>query len=61
MYVAFVDFRKAFDSVRHYDLLAAIRKEGVSGKFAGAVRDMNNSLLSWVRVNDDLTDLFDSQ
>ena len=40
MYVAFVNFRKAFVSVSHYDLLAAIRKEGVSGKFAGAIRDI---------------------
>ena len=46
MYVAFVDFRNAFDSVRQYDLLAAVRKEGVSGKFAAAIRAMYDSLLS---------------
>ena len=39
MYVAFVDFRKAFDSVRHCKLLEALQKEGVSGKFA--VRSKN--------------------
>ena len=43
MYVAFVDFRKAFDSVWHSELLDRIQKEGVSGKFAGA---MYISLLS---------------
>ena len=59
MYVAFVDFRKAFDSVRHYDLLAALRKEVVSGKCAGDIRAMYNSLLSCVRVNGELTDFFD--
>ena len=44
--VAFVDFRKAFDSVRHHCILAAIRKEGVAVKFAGAIRAMYNYLLS---------------
>ena len=43
MYAAFVDFRKAFDSVRHCD---TIRKEGVSGKFAGSIKAMYISLLS---------------
>ena len=55
MYVAFADFRKAFDSVRHYYLLAAVRKEGVPGKFAGAIRAMYYSMLSCVSVNGELT------
>ena len=46
MYAAFVDFRKAFDSVRHCELLDTIRKEGVSGKFARAIKAMYISLLS---------------
>ena len=50
MYVAFVDFRKAFDSVRHCKLLEILQREGVSGKFAGAIKAMYNSLLSCVRV-----------
>ena len=45
-----MDVRKAFDSVKQYDLLAAIRKEGVSGKFAGAIRAMHNSVI--LRYND---------
>ena len=40
-----MDVRKAFDSVKHYYLLAAIRKEDVSGKFAGAIRAMHNSVI----------------
>jgi hypothetical protein len=59
MYVAFVDFRKAFDSVKHYELLATMRKEGVSEKFAGAIKAMYNSLLSCVRVSNEYTDFFD--
>ena len=46
LYVAFVDFRKAFDSVRHDKLLDCIRNQGVKGKFFGALRAMYNSLLS---------------
>ena len=46
LYVAFVDFRKAFDSVRHCKLLETLQKEGVSGMFAGSIMAMYNSLLS---------------
>ena len=59
MYVAFVDFRKAIDSVRHCELLEAIRKEGVSGKFAGAIRAMYSSLLSCVRMKNEYADFFE--
>ena len=59
MYVACVDFREAFDSVRHCELLEAIRKEGVSGKFAGAKRAMYSSLLSCVRMENEYTDFFE--
>ena len=31
LYVAFVDFRKAFDSVRHDKLLDCIRNQGIKG------------------------------
>ena len=43
LYVAFVDFRKAFDSVRHDKLLDCIRNQGIKGKFFGALRAMYNS------------------
>ena len=45
MYIAFADFRKAFDSVRLCKPLEAMQKEGVSGKFAGAIKAMRSSLL----------------
>ena len=37
LYVAFVDFRKAFDSVRHDKLLQAVQQEGVKGKFFASI------------------------
>ena len=46
MYVAFVDFRNAFNPVRHCKLLETLQKEGVFGKFAGATKATYNSLLS---------------
>ena len=33
LYIAFVDFRKAFDSVRHNKLFQAVQQEGVKGIF----------------------------
>ena len=51
LYVAFVDFRKAFDSVRHDKLLGCIRNQGIKGNFFGALRAMYNSLLSCFRDN----------
>ena len=59
MYVAFVDFRKAIDSVGNCELLEAIRKEGLSGKFAGAKRAMYSSLFSCVGMKNQYTDFFE--
>jgi hypothetical protein len=51
LYVAFVDFRKAFDSVKHETLLDVIQREGIKGKFFVAIKSMYNSLISCVRSN----------
>jgi len=59
LYVAFVDFKKAFDSVRHDVLLNAINTEGITGKFFISLMSMYNSLISCVRVNGDFSDFFD--
>ena len=59
LYVAFVDFKKAFDSVRHNKLLDAIYKEGVKGKLFCALKSMYDRLLSCVRVNGCCSDFFD--
>ena len=59
LYVAFVDFRKAFDSVRHDKLLDCIRNQGIKGKFFGALRAMYNSLLSCIRANCKYSEFFE--
>ena len=43
----------ALDSVRHCKLLGTLRKEGVSGKSAGAIKAMYNPLLSCDRVKNE--------
>ena len=53
LYVAFVDLRKAFDSVRHDKLLEAVQQEGVKGECFASIKSMYDSLLSCVRTNND--------
>jgi hypothetical protein len=59
LYVAFVDFKKAFDSVRHDRLLECIRNEGVKGKCCASLSAMYESLLSCIRVNGHLSEYFE--
>ena len=59
LYVAFVDFKKAFDSVHHDKLLQAMQKEGVQGKFFASIKSVYDSLLSCVRANGEYSDFFD--
>ena len=53
LYVAFADFKKAFDSVHHDKLLQAMQKEGVQGKFFAPIKSMYDSccLVSGQTVN----------
>jgi hypothetical protein len=59
LYVAFVDFKKAFDSVRHGKLFECLIKTGVKGKFLEALKAMYSSLVSCIRVNDVYSDFFE--
>ena len=43
LYVAFVDFKKAFDSVNRNALWSVLRKNGVNGKLYMALRGIYNS------------------
>ena len=49
LYVAFVDFKKAFDSVNRNRLWESLRKNGVNGKLYLALRGMYDSVLACVR------------
>ena len=54
LYVAFIDFRKAFDSVIRTKLWVILRKNGLKGKMYQAVVSMYNVVKSKVRAGNDL-------
>ena len=58
LYVAFVDFKKAFDSVHNNKLLQAMQKEGIQGKCFASIKSMYDSLLSCVRANNKYSDFY---
>lgn len=58
-YVAFVDFRKAFDSVNRNALWNVLRKTGVNGKLYRALRSIYDSVLACVRDKSIYTDFFE--
>ena len=49
LYVAFVDFKKAFDSVNRNNLWNVLRKQGVNGKMYKALRGIYDSVIACVR------------
>ena len=59
LYTAFIDFKKAFDSVRHNKLLDYIKNQGVRGKFFSSLKAMYNSLVSCIRANCEFSEFFD--
>ena len=58
LYAAFIDFRKAFDSVRREKLWIVLKKNGLKGKMYNALKSMYDTVLAQVRVNGDLTNMF---
>lgn len=58
IYIAFVDFSKAFDSIIHDHLWVSLLNNGIHGKFMNVIRSMYNSLLSCVKTQDGLTTMF---
>ena len=58
LYVAFIDFRKAFDSVVRTKLWNILRKRGVKGKMYQAIVCMYKVVKAKVRSGSDLTDSF---
>ena len=58
LYVAFVDFRKAFDSVDRDQLWKILYNIGLSTKFLNMLKAMYCNVQSCVRWNQELSDLF---
>jgi hypothetical protein len=58
LYVAFIDFKKAFDFVDRVRLWNILQSMGVSGKMRRAIRSIYTVVKAKVRVGADVTDTF---
>jgi hypothetical protein len=59
VYVAFVDFKKAFDSVNRNKLFKALSRCGVKGRLYNAIKSIYTSVKGMVRDGADLSDVFE--
>ena len=59
LYVAFVDYKKCFDSVNRNALFIILEKYGIDGKMLDALRGLYKTVSSAVRSNGELSDYFD--
>ena len=51
LYTCFIDFRRAFDTVRHEELFYKLRKNGISDRFYTVIKDMYENINLSVKVN----------
>ena len=59
IYVGFVDFKAAFDSVQKNKLWPVLQRADLQGKLLKAIQSVYKCVKSCVRANDTLTDTFD--
>ena len=58
-YVAFIDFKKAYDWINRELLFEKLQSIGISSKMLQAICSLYNNVQSCVRVNGNLTDWFE--
>ena len=56
LYVGFIDYEKAFDSVWQSGMIHKLQKEGIKGKFLKVIKSMYSSIRSCVKVNQNNND-----
>jgi hypothetical protein len=56
LYVAFIDFKKAFNFVSHNILFYKLLKSGISGRFFNLIRNMYSKIKGVIKVNNRLYD-----
>ena len=59
VYIGFVDFKAAFDSVHRDKLWSALNRYGIKGKLLNSIKAVYKSVKSCVKVRDTLTESFD--
>ena len=58
LYVAFVDFRKCFDSIDRKALFIVLERNGIQGKMLHAIKGIYENVLSAVRNNGEISEYF---
>ena len=58
-YTLFIDFRKAFDSIKHDKLWDALERKGIGGNFVNVWKSLYGKLKSCVKIDNLLTTFFD--
>ncbi|KAL9978039.1 hypothetical protein ACROYT_G015516 [Oculina patagonica] len=59
LYVGFIDYEKAFDSVWQSGMIHKLQTYGIQGKFLNVIKSMYSSIRSCVKINQNaLTELF---
>ena len=59
LYVCFVDFQKAFDSINREALFRILEQNGITGNFLLTIKSIYQSVSAAVRHEDELSDYFD--
>ena len=52
LYIAFIDFKQAFDTIRHQDLLFKLLKSGISNTFYTIIKSMYNNISLTIQSSD---------
>ena len=60
LYCAFIDLKRAFDSINRNGLWYKIYRLGLNGKLLRVIKDMYTKVKSCVRVNNSYSDFFDN-
>ena len=58
VYVAFVDFKKAFDSVNHTKLFNVLQKNNIKGNLFNVIKSIYKSVRASVKTNEGGSDMF---
>ena len=57
LYICFVDYEKAFDKVRHQDLLEILEEQGLDGKDLRLIKNLYWNQRAGVRVSGEVSEL----
>ena len=61
LYLCFIDFQKAYDSVWQEALMLKLLRIGVKGKFFGVIQDMYNGCKSCIKCDGTLSNFFECE